>query len=272
MPDQVSSRPSPTSLPAMEARAGARPDWHLSLGIWVMIAALQHAEAGITCARCPSPVRLQQEDLQLTEESLRSVQLEFRAEDGSLEEVAPQDAALGSGRDRGSGAAGSADSALLRAKRSAPELAEFGGADVGAPGERGPALDGHRAGRPELRWSREDGGASNPLSSSTFALTGDSAHNHAVVYWSGRNSSVSLTLPTFSHPGAHARFTSIPHAEGETRLCATELLLTGAPRALQLRSSARHTCTFLCLFGMDECAVTSEPAELNIDAVSSSEN
>ncbi|CAG5996263.1 unnamed protein product, partial [Menidia menidia] len=33
------------------------------------------------------------------------------------------------------------------------------------------------------------------LSSSTFALAGDSAHNHAVVYWSGRNSSVSPPTP-----------------------------------------------------------------------------
>lgn len=46
-------------------------------------------------------------------------------------------------------------------------------------------------------WNGED--ASTPgqhelkLSSSTFALTGDSAHNQAMVHWSGQNSSVSET-------------------------------------------------------------------------------
>ncbi|KAL7845703.1 hypothetical protein AOLI_G00238950 [Acnodon oligacanthus] len=55
-------------------------------------------------------------------------------------------------------------------------------------------LDGHRASS-DGRWSRDDGRASGSrlddakLTSSTFALAGDSAHNHAVVYWTGQNSS-----------------------------------------------------------------------------------
>lgn len=91
--------------------------------------------------------------------------------------------------------------ALRRAKRSPAEFAEFGengwtGIDAGAPEERGSLLDGHRQGRSEFRWNRDEGRGNNrqdepKLSSSTFALTGDSAHNHAVVYWSGQNSSVS---------------------------------------------------------------------------------
>ncbi|KAG9341874.1 hypothetical protein JZ751_018598, partial [Albula glossodonta] len=33
------------------------------------------------------------------------------------------------------------------------------------------------------------------LTSSTFALTGDSAHNQAMVHWSGQNSSIISTPP-----------------------------------------------------------------------------
>ncbi|XP_036413192.1 VPS10 domain-containing receptor SorCS1 [Colossoma macropomum] len=61
------------------------------------------------------------------------------------------------------------------------------GAESGAP-------------RAELRWNKEERRASSPrqeelkLTSSTFALTGDSAHNQAMVHWSGQNSSVILML------------------------------------------------------------------------------
>uniref|UniRef100_A0A8C4HCM6 PKD domain-containing protein n=1 Tax=Dicentrarchus labrax TaxID=13489 RepID=A0A8C4HCM6_DICLA len=98
------------------------------------------------------------------------------------------------------------DAALRRARRSGPEFAEFSesgwagrtGMD-GAPEDRGSLLDGHRQGRSEFRWNRDEGRGNNrqdepKLTSSTFALTGDSAHNHAVVYWSGQNSSVILIL------------------------------------------------------------------------------
>lgn len=43
-----------------------------------------------------------------------------------------------------------------------------------------------RSDRP-LRWSKDE----LQLTSSTFALSGDSAHNQAMVHWSGQNSSVS---------------------------------------------------------------------------------
>uniref|UniRef100_A0A4W6CS98 Sortilin related VPS10 domain containing receptor 3 n=1 Tax=Lates calcarifer TaxID=8187 RepID=A0A4W6CS98_LATCA len=99
------------------------------------------------------------------------------------------------------------DAALRRAKRSGPEFAEFSegrwtgrtGVDAGAPEDRGSLLDGQKQGRSEFRWNRDEGRGNTrqeepKLTSSTFALTGDSAHNHAVVYWSGQNSSVILIL------------------------------------------------------------------------------
>lgn len=120
------------------------------------------------------------------------------------------------------------DAAPRRARRSGPEFAEFSesgwtgrtGMDGGAPEDRGSLLDGHRQGRSDFRWNKDEGRGNNrqdepKLTSSTFALTGDSAHNHAVVYWSGQNSSV-------SHPELLCllcilcRFFAAPHLTGGT--------------------------------------------------------
>lgn len=67
------------------------------------------------------------------------------------------------------------------------------------------AAAGRRVTRSELRWSGEERRATGPrqeelkMNSSTFALTGDSSHNQAMVHWSGQNSSVShLTMCTLS--------------------------------------------------------------------------
>lgn len=96
------------------------------------------------------------------------------------------------------------DAALRRAKRSGPEFAEFSesgrsGVNAATSDDRGSLLDGHKQSRSEYRWNRDEGRGNNrqdepKLTSSTFALTGDSAHNHAVVYWSGQNSSVSTAM------------------------------------------------------------------------------
>lgn len=92
---------------------------------------------------------------------------------------------------------GKEDGALLRRKRSAAQLEEFGtSARSGDSAESSDALlfvDGQK-----LRRNRDEGKVTTSrseepkVSSSTFALAGDSAHNHAVVYWTGQNSSVSL--------------------------------------------------------------------------------
>lgn len=96
------------------------------------------------------------------------------------------------------------DAALGRVKRSVPEFLES--ADARSEEQRkssGLRVDGQSK-RAEVRWNRDDEhdarlSDSRPdepkLTSSTFALAGDSAHNHAVVYWTGKNSSVSPQHP-----------------------------------------------------------------------------
>uniref|UniRef100_A0A8D3DBS1 PKD domain-containing protein n=1 Tax=Scophthalmus maximus TaxID=52904 RepID=A0A8D3DBS1_SCOMX len=227
----------------METWAGSCPGLHLSLGIWVMIAALTpgNAKAEITCASCPSPVQLHLERLELglrtgpTEEPSAPKFKELGVADqnagvdedqetgvASVEDLSPfpQDVSSDGVRTEGDtpGRSGESNrasveeereplmgegaSALRRARRSGAEFAEFGqsrwtgrtGAEAGGAPE-----DGQKPGRSDLGWNRDEGRGNTrqdepKIASSTFSLTGDSAHNHAVVYWSGQNSSVILIL------------------------------------------------------------------------------
>uniref|UniRef100_A0A3Q1FQ75 Si:ch211-112b1.2 n=2 Tax=Acanthochromis polyacanthus TaxID=80966 RepID=A0A3Q1FQ75_9TELE len=78
-----------------------------------------------------------------------------------------------------------------RARRSSGD----GKAQRDEPEEGTGSAAGRRVTRSELRWSGEERRAAGPrqeelkLNSSTFALAGDSAHNQAMVHWSGQNSS-----------------------------------------------------------------------------------
>ncbi|AWP06238.1 putative VPS10 domain-containing receptor SorCS3-like [Scophthalmus maximus] len=247
----------------METWAGSCPGLHLSLGIWVMIAALTpgNAKAEITCASCPSPVQLHLERLELglrtgpTEEPSAPKFKELGVADqnagvdedqetgvASVEDLSPfpQDVSSDGVRTEGDtpGRSGESNrasveeereplmgegaSALRRARRSGAEFAEFGqsrwtgrtGAEAGGAPE-----DGQKPGRSDLGWNRDEGRGNTrqdepKIASSTFSLTGDSAHNHAVVYWSGQNSSVSrdpridrnLFLCVFGRFPAHGLF------------------------------------------------------------------
>lgn len=229
--------------------AGFCPDLHLSLGIWVIIAAhiLQNAKAEITCASCPSPVQLYQEDFKLVlrtdakkeTSTLQNIRIELRelgvgdknagtddhhriggftadvppfVQHGSLDRVSKKKDTTGSSEESHRGSQGdrdidmNVDAVLPRAKRSGSEFDEFSKSgwtgrttvDTSAPDVRGSLLDGHRQGKSDFKWNRDDERGNTrqderKIVSSTFALTGDSAHNHAVVYWSGQNSSVSNT-------------------------------------------------------------------------------
>uniref|UniRef100_A0A3Q2TED6 Sortilin related VPS10 domain containing receptor 1 n=1 Tax=Fundulus heteroclitus TaxID=8078 RepID=A0A3Q2TED6_FUNHE len=78
---------------------------------------------------------------------------------------------------------------------------DSGGDEVASlPSRARPEGAGTAAGRRVPRWSGEERRAAgarpeeSKLNSSTFALTGDSSHNQAMVHWSGQNSSVILML------------------------------------------------------------------------------
>lgn len=175
---------------------------------------LQHAGAEITCGSCPSSVQLRREELPL-QPGVRSDPAEVREPDHVTDRESGMFATSTSGpyfsldevKTTGLESGVAEDAALGRAKRSAPDFNEF--SDSGWTG-RSAQLDSHKTGRSEFGWNREDGRGDTRqdeprLSSSTFALTGDSAHNHAVVYWTGQNSSVSASSLSYLPPHPHPR-------------------------------------------------------------------
>nr|XP_057942775.1 VPS10 domain-containing receptor SorCS3-like [Doryrhamphus excisus] len=187
---------------------GFCPGLHLFVGVWLLIASntFQSTKAEIRCASCPSPVQLHTGELRAkaTDDPnlLKNIRAEFR-EVGMAHQNARMD---GSGKivhefkkksTVKSGAKLESAFAHQRAKRSSSEFGEFRLADQ--PGRNsGSTLDQLRSSG-QFKRNRDDWRINNrqdepKLTSSTFALTGDSAHNHAVVYWSGLNSSVILIL------------------------------------------------------------------------------
>uniref|UniRef100_A0A8B9L9C8 Sortilin related VPS10 domain containing receptor 3 n=1 Tax=Astyanax mexicanus TaxID=7994 RepID=A0A8B9L9C8_ASTMX len=197
----------------------------LALCAWLGWSALLVAPGGaeVTCGSCPRPARigsatgaLQMDQgfglIATLDKSLDSARADFRPTALVLESAGA--------RGRSPKVAASTEEGAerwtpptSRRKRSAPgpdPAAQLTGrrdpnlGDSETPSDErtrshGLLLDGRRDGS-DGRWSRDDGRVSGSkldeakLTSSTFALAGDSAHNHAVVYWTGQNSSVILIL------------------------------------------------------------------------------
>ncbi|XP_061763847.1 VPS10 domain-containing receptor SorCS3 [Nerophis ophidion] len=186
--------------------SGSCPGWHfLSLGVWLAVAAntFQSTNAEIRCASCPSPVQLHA--LKSTRMELKGLEVTMgnTGKDSSWRNVPDFETHMpGStvGSDRGEDKGDPEFRAHQRPKRGASEFSDF---TESQPSRHSAAsLDELRSpgpGRSESRRSKDDWRGSNrqdepKLTAGTFALTGDSAHNHAVVYWSGLNSSVILIL------------------------------------------------------------------------------
>uniref|UniRef100_A0AAR2IGF1 PKD domain-containing protein n=1 Tax=Pygocentrus nattereri TaxID=42514 RepID=A0AAR2IGF1_PYGNA len=182
----------------------------LALRAW-LVWSLQLVAPGyaeVTCSSCPWPARVRNTDVvQQLDHGFGPVVTLGKSWNRARAEFRPTALVLESAGERewNSKVVGKTDGEVLqgdqptsRRKRSGP------GPDTATPSDErarshGLLLDGHRASS-DGRWSRDDGRASGSrlddakLTSSTFALAGDSAHNHAVVYWTGQNSSVILIL------------------------------------------------------------------------------
>uniref|UniRef100_A0A672L3G4 VPS10 domain-containing receptor SorCS3-like n=1 Tax=Sinocyclocheilus grahami TaxID=75366 RepID=A0A672L3G4_SINGR len=179
----------------METRLVVFPGAHFTLSTWLILSSLYvfpNVKAEISCAPCMSPMRVNyagDERLRDPHDSGKYM----RPDQKKPKLITVLYPNVG-------------DAALGRAKRSVPEFLESArSADARSEEQRktsGLRVDGQSK-RAEVRWNKDDehdGRVSDSrpdepkLTSSTFALAGDSAHNHAVVYWTGKNSSVILIL------------------------------------------------------------------------------